>query len=140
MPITAEQWKQIESDLSMPYQRVRLKCDGHDVTALVTQIKAMRFAIAIYVDGEINFKRLWDKDEVAKKFYPLITRSLCKGKRRVAVSEFIKKRGIGKELKELLQKELDAKHSVLYPCWENGRSFCRHIRKTCTEIVLMEKM
>lgn len=136
MPITAEQWKQIESDLSMPYQRVRLKCDGHAVTALVTEMKAMRFGIAIYVDGEINFKQLWDKDEVAKKFYPLKTRSLCTGKRRASVQNFIQKRGVDKELKAILQKELDAKYSTLQPWWTNARAFCQHIQKTCTEIDL----
>ncbi len=138
MPLTDEQWKEIESDLGMPYRNVKLRCDGHDVSALVTEVKAMRFGIAIYVDGEINLKSLWDKDEIAMKFYPLHTKALCRGKRRAAVMDFLKKRGLDKDLRELLQKELNAKYSVLYPWWANGKAFCRHIRKTCTEIELKE--
>lgn len=137
MPLTDEQWKEIESTISMPYGRVNLKCDGHDITAVMKQIKPMRFGIAVYLDGRINFKKLFDKDEVAMKFYPLKTRSLFTGKERAAALEISKQRGLDKELKKLFKEKAEAKLSALYPYWSSAKAFCRHIRKNCTEIELI---
>lgn len=52
MTLSKEQWQDIEESLSYPYGTVKLKCDGHDVAAVVSVYKR-RLVVDVYVDGVV---------------------------------------------------------------------------------------
>jgi hypothetical protein len=84
--MTKDDWKKAESKLSYPYGRVEFLIDGYNITVIVVQEKAMKYVLAVYVDGKIDFKCVTDDCEVRRKFYFESRHSLLDAKQKKKLS------------------------------------------------------
>ena len=125
----------------MSYQlsRVKLKCDGYEVSAVVEQLR-MKLVVGIYINGYMRGKWLNDINcEESVKFFRRVKGYLVKGKKRTDLLHEINKRGVCHLTKKYYQELLDDHYFYVKPYWPNAKSFFRHIQKTCTNIELMEE-
>lgn len=136
--ITKEQWEEIEKSLSRPYGGVKLRCDGHDVSAIVMTDK-MKLVIEVYVDGFIKGEWLLNEHEIGVKFYEKKTKYTLRQKEREEARKNMNNKRLGKDLREMFKRHYEDKFSYYLPSWTNAKSFCRHIRKTCKSIELIEE-
>lgn len=138
MTFSKEQWQVLEMQLSSPFGRVQLKCDGYEVTAVVEKQK-MKLIVGIYVNGCIKGKWLLDKEcDESRKFFRHVKKYAVRGKKRTELLIESRKRGLHKEMKEFYQELLNKHYFYVTPYWPSSRPFFRHIRKTCNQIELME--
>lgn len=124
-------------ELEAPFGVVKLRCDGYEVSAVVQQIKPMRWAIAIYVNGEISGQWCLDGDERATKFFRETQRFLYPKKEREAYARLSKKKGFSAEYRRRLKEAAGRKVSRWYPYWTCGKAFLRHIKTSCKRIELV---
>lgn len=140
MAITAEQWKSIESDLSVPYGRVRLRADGTVLTIAVERGKGLRYVIAVYIDGIIKWKLCNDKQaEAPRKFWKLEKRYLYPAAKRAEFEKLAKKRGMPADLRGRYGRMATDCIEMYSPCWPSAKPLCRQLRKTCTELELLPR-
>ncbi|WP_153116048.1 hypothetical protein [Rhodocyclus tenuis] len=139
MAISKEQWAKIEEQLSLPWGRVEIKCDGYAVTACVSRDSktSMRYHVAIYVDGYMRGEWFKGEAEEAKKFCRPVSRPVLTGKLRQLYERLSKSRALPAAERKRNVEALNQKHTYWTPTFPNGKAFCRHIRKTCTDIELM---
>lgn len=135
--ITKEQWQDIEKTLSLPYQAVKLRCDEHDVYAVVGIYKR-KLCVDIYVDGFVKGEWFNDKSEIGNKFYPRVTKYFLKPQERKDALKKANNKRLDKDLRDYFRKGYEQKYSYLVPHFANAKSFCRHIRKTCQLIEFIE--
>ena len=137
MSLSKEQWKEIESALDHSFGRVKLKCDGYDITAVVETSK-MKLHVMIYIDGRFEGKWLDGEDERCIKFCQCKKRRVLRGEvRKKAIVNSANKR-LGKEMRAMFKRHLEDSIVWWTPFWTSPKAFCRHIRKTCTQIELIE--
>ena len=137
--ITKEQWEEIEKTLSYPYQSVKLRCDGYEVHAVVKSDN-MKLVIVLYIDGWMKGEWLKDESEMGVKFFDRKTKYLSKPKERAGAFKQMNNKRLPSDLRAIFKRIYEAKYSYFSPVWTSARSFCRHIRKTCNEIELMENV
>lgn len=133
--MSPQAWKDIEQALSHPYGGVRLRADGHVLGLMVERGKGLRFVVAVYIDGSIDFKRCVrpEPDAIERKFWQLKRRYLLTAKQRAEESAMAKKRGLPAEIKQQHTRWAEASVEILSPNWPDARALCRHLRKHCTE-------
>lgn len=139
MPITDEQWEKIEKALSYPYQSVKLRCDGYEVHAVVKSDN-MKLVIVLYIDGWMKGEWLKDESEMGVKFFDRKTKYLSKPKERASAFKQMNNKRLPSDLRAIFKRIYESQYSYFSPVWTSARSFCRHIRKTCNEIELMENV
>lgn len=137
MSLSKEQWMAIEKFLSVPFGHVTLKCDGYEITAQVQQSK-MTLLVMVYVDGQFKGSWLDGKDERCIKFYRCEKQLVLRGKMRKSVMAASTKKQLGKEMKAMFKRHLEDFIVHWTPYWTSPKAFCAHIRKTCTQIELIE--
>lgn len=141
MSLTKEQWKEVETALSLVglwRRAVKLMCDGYELTAQVVPISHLQAVIDIRIDGKHLQARYGENiDEIAHKF-------MCERKRftwplgvRKEAQTMARKRRASKEIKEYSQLVMTRQHSIFWPTWNSPVSLCRHLRKTCQSIELI---
>lgn len=132
--LTREQWAEVEKDLSIPYGHVKLRCDDHDITAAVERGKGLRYLVVVYIDGYVHSEHMKGEPQHVRKFWRERAYFAWPAKQRTEAAAQLKKRGIGKEYREFLQRVATASNTMWDPCWPNAAALCRHLRKTCTAI------
>jgi len=139
MPVTKEQWEQIEQELGQTFGTVYLVCDGHAIGARVEKDK-MKLVISVYVDGLIEYKYIPDKEnsEIPRKFWQEKKRFLMGGGTRKLYLKWSKSRLFSKEERARYAADANKTHSHWWPWWPNPKAFCRHIRKTCQSIEVVK--
>lgn len=138
MTISKEQWNQIEAELSRPFGNVDLVCDGYRVYATVGQVRILKYAVVVYVDGCIKGEWIKGEDERARKFYHEIKRFLYPAKARAEAKVRAKTRGTSADLKEVFTHVAARQMSTWTPFWSNPRALCRHLRKTCASVEVVK--
>lgn len=137
--LTKEQWAKVEADLSHPYCPVTLRCDGHEIVAKVEREKGLKFVVAVYIDGYIKGEWMKGEPEHVRKFWREFTTHLYTAKSRAEAAKALKRRGLGRELREFYRNTVEAKTKPMWmPSWPNPKALCRHLRKTCTTIELLQ--
>lgn len=139
MQLTAEQWQEVEKRLSMQWGSIKLRCDGHEVFAVVKSDK-MKLVIVLYIDGWMKGEWLKDESEIGVKFFDKKTKYLSNRKERADALKNMNNKRLASDLRSFFKRIYEAKYSYFSPVWTSAKSFCRHIRKTCTTIELMETM
>lgn len=139
--MTPEQWKQIEHDLSFAHGRARIKADGHVITMDVRPEKPLKFVIAVFIDGKIEWKRTHAPapDAPERKFWRVKKVYLSSPAKRAEYSALAKKRGTPKEMKALYEAWATEGFEMLDPSWPNAKALCRHLRKHCTAVELLPR-
>lgn len=118
--ITAQDWKDIERELKSLYSQVKLVCDGYSITVCLEQISQLKNAIAVYVNGKINLKWLFEDCEERRRFYCQKSRSVYSKKDLAAFKKISKK----------IFKEMQAKKIIYYDThWTSFRSLKAHLIK-----------
>lgn len=104
--MTKDEWLLVKNRLSHPWGAVTLMVDGYTLMLRVEQVKALKFSIAPYVNGE--FKGIWLRGdcEEAKRFLrpvqiPVFTPSV-KARLKKGLSKTAIKRVFGNRLDETL--------------------------------------
>lgn len=138
MAVTKEQWQAIEDQLMGSFGQIKLKCDGFEVNASIQRVSALQLGICIYVNGWV--KGEWYKGEAdeARKFLRRTDHYVWKAKDRAEAEKWLKKRGLDAKTREFWHGVATDKSSVWCPWWTNAKAFCRHLRKTCTEIEVIQ--
>ena len=138
MSLTKQQWLEVEQSLSHPYGRVRLNADGHLLTLSVEKGKGLRYLVAVYIDGVIDWKLCNDNEaELPRKFWKLERRYLYPAAHRAECAKLAKKRGMPADIRDIYTRQSTACSEMHSPCWPNAKDLCRHLRKTCTSIELL---
>lgn len=146
MPITDKQWKLIELLISMPLGSVKLKCDNYIVNAVVKPLndgkprRGIHLVVAIFVDGEMKGSWAEQDDERCKKFWRKKIRHLLEPNLRKKALLASEDRSLPREERKFYKENAEKTFEVWQPYWETPGAFCRHIRKTCNEIELMENV
>lgn len=137
MALTKEQWQVLENQLSYPLGRVKLRCDGYQISAYVEKSKGLKFEIMVYIDGEFRGVWLNGEDERCLKFYRAIKHYLWRGKLREELKDDLRKRQT-KESRDRYKEMLEEHFFTWVPYWPSASAFFRHIRKTCKQIEVMD--
>lgn len=66
--MTPELWKKVEAALLFPWGRVDLQCDDYRLTLTVVQIKRLRYAIHIFVNGVFLGEWMGEDCEERRRF------------------------------------------------------------------------
>jgi hypothetical protein len=133
--ITKAKWTALEQRLSNPYGRIELLADGYRIVASVERYKALSWKVVIYIDGTISFAWISQDREETRKFWQRRERFLHPKKYRDDMKKWVKSRD---EWKRDMAQRAHAMHVMWSPTWPNAKAFCRHIRKTCTDIRLIK--
>lgn len=133
MPLSKQRWDEIETNLSRQFGAVTLKCDGYQVTAVV-QSYQMRLHVMIYIDGEFQGKWLDGKDERCTKFYRYKKKYIFSAEKRRRAHVLAQKEKFDPETRAMFKRHTEAFIEQWVPYWTSPAAFCRHIRKTCTDI------
>lgn len=62
--MTAEDWKKVESKLSIPYSSVELKVDGYNLTVGHALEKPLKYCLVVYIDGVFKTNWLFEDCEI----------------------------------------------------------------------------
>ncbi|MDP1681056.1 MAG: hypothetical protein Q8L39_04700 [Burkholderiales bacterium] len=138
MPISKEQWVEIEYQLSSIPGRVELRCDGHAVVAEIAGVGTLKQGIAVYIDGSIKGIWLKGEDEIARKFHRESKRFARSMKTRELYKKTAANRRLPKDVREEYARRAAQTYSIWYPWWTNVKAFRRHISKTCKEIDIVK--
>lgn len=126
MPMTREQWKHFEEQLSQPYGRLNLLVDGRLLELHVRHLDR-KLVIAWYVDGNFLGKWLTEDCEERRRFARHSTRHLFSAKVRKGVHKsFQKKYG------------LDGTYTGYHWFWLSPAALRRHLVKHNASIELAE--
>jgi len=139
MTISKEQWADIEDQLIGPMGRVKLICDGYKINAVIEHNK-MKLVVSVYVDGCIKGEWIFNKEasDIPLKFHQEKKSFVFTEKYRALLTKQAKSRFFSKEEREKAAADAKKVNSHWWPHWPNAKSFCRHIRKTCTSIDIVK--
>lgn len=137
MPLSKEQWLEIEKSLGYQFGKVKLMCDGYEITARVESSR-MKLYIMIYIDGLFKIEWADGKDDRCIKFYKKSIKYFSSAKVRKAALKPSRLRYLSKEDREHFKESVEKKFEYFVPYWTNPKALCRHIRKTCTDIEFIE--
>jgi hypothetical protein len=137
--MTPSQWKEVEERLSHPYGRAVLQADGHRVVAEVRPYKGLRYCVAVFIDGVIDWKWVDGKHAPARKFWRERKHYLYSAAKRAEAAKQAKKRGMSAGLRQWWADQAEAHFIQFDPLWPNAKALCRHLRKTCAEVSVVEE-
>ncbi|UQA21839.1 hypothetical protein [Stenotrophomonas sp. NY11291] len=126
-----EEWQRFDEALASPWAGgVEVLADGHRLQIAVRQIKPLKFAVLVYVDGQIKQEFCNAGNAIGLKFYR--PRTVC-GYTRADQARMQK--DWGKRWTKAQVKK--ATVVVNDPRWGSPSALRRHLVKTCTEIHLV---
>ncbi|MCK2095657.1 hypothetical protein [Thauera aromatica] len=131
-----QDWKEVEAVLGYPYGRVRLRADDHVITLVIERGKGLRYVVAVYIDGVIEWGKTMrpEVDAVERKFWRCRRVFLFGQKERANMAAMAKKRGLPAEIKASYARQAEAGFEMLDPTFTSGKAACRHLRKTCAQV------
>lgn len=138
--MSPEDWKAIERELAHPHSRARLLADGHELTLVVERGKGLRYVIAVYIDGKIEWIKavMPAADDVERKFWRTRRTFLYPPKVRAHAAAQAAKRGMPAEVRGIWKRKAEASFEMLDPTFASGKAVCSHLRKTCTQVERLE--
>lgn len=134
--MTPQDWKEVEAKLGTPYGRARLRADGHVITLAVERGKGLRYVVAAYIDGRIEWQKCSrpEPDAIERKFWRARFHYLYSAAQRAKAAAGAKKRGMPADIKAILQSLAEAGFEMLDPSFTSGKAACSHLRKHCTTV------
>lgn len=124
---TAEQWKRIESAIMAGFPAI-LRIDGYDVLLHLGQLKGLRYAIVVQVDGKIDTGLMHQDCEITRRFWRKITTPKWSVKARQAMRKM--------SARQLKKMGLDPTETRFYwaPLWASFEALRRHLARHNTDI------
>ncbi len=127
--MTNEEWKIVEHELSSLFGSVKMKIDGYDVCVQVARVSAMKFCLAIYIDGKFKGKWVTEDCEIRRRFCQQHKNSLLTREDR---NRLKRER---KVVREAVEKK--ATYYWYEPYWGSFRSMKNHLVKNNKSIELI---
>lgn len=131
--MTKAEWDELKHKLSYAYGREELMVDGFKLTLTVQCVKALKYEITPYVNGE--FKGIWcrDKTEEAVRFMCPKTIHLFSPTQKKKMT-----RGLSKKLIKEWFPNIDAKSTYYVWGWTSFASLKAHLIKNNKSIELVK--
>jgi len=133
MAISKEQWAEIKLELSHPHGVVELDCDGYRVSLQVERVQALKYEIAVYVNGFMRGAWLAGDSEEGRRFLQTVEYFVNSAKARAAL---IKIYG-GKRCKKDELARINKKFSMRKAGWTSVTSLSRHYVKNNQNVSLI---
>jgi hypothetical protein len=108
--MTPAQWKELQQKLNSPYGYAKLLVDGYTITLQVerTSAKSMKYEIALYVNGKIDFKQGKDDCEERRRFWRKTVRKVFSPAKKASILKGFGKRDAARLAKQMnLDKTFD---------------------------------
>lgn len=121
--MTKDEWLLVKNKLSHPWGSVTLMVDGYKLALRVEQVKALKFEIMTYVNGE--FKGSWMKQgsEEGMRFLRPVKIAAYKPAQKARITKGVSK----KMIKEVFGDRLDATCTVFFWGWPTFGPLQRHL-------------
>ena len=134
--MTPQDWKDIEQALATPYGCARVLADGHELTLAVERSKGLRYVVAIYIDGKIDWGKTVrpEADAIERKFWRVRRHYLHTAKDRAEYAAQAKRRGMPPEIKASYARQAEASFEMIDPTFASGKAACAHLRKHCSQV------
>ncbi|WP_199052394.1 hypothetical protein [Aquitalea sp. ASV15] len=133
--LTAEQKEKLISDLSFPWGKADLMCDGRRITLEVRRSsKGMTYRVCTFVDGVFEYK--WAQGATPVPEQKFLRKSVRPNVSPVKRKELEKKFG-----KRWVQKDkfINGAVTLYLPDWSSGKAAINHLCKVCDSVELAEK-
>lgn len=128
--MTAEDCKEVESKLSIPYSSVELKVDGYNLTVGHVLEKPLKYCLVVYIDGVFKTNWLFEDCEIRRRFCNRHTKSILTAK---------DKKALKRERKAFREKIIkDSTYEWYEPYWSSFRSLKSHLIKNNKSIEIVE--
>lgn len=123
------QWDKVEQRLRMMHYPVQLKVDGYELYLILLPDKGLKQCIAVYVNGCIKGKWIYNDCEIRRRFYNRRTKLMLR-------ASYLKK------LSKARQKALKEKYTYEYfsPYWTSFNRMKNHLIKNNSDIELITKL
>ena len=134
--MTPQDWKDIEQALATPYGHARVLADGHELTLAVERSKGLRYVVAIYIDGKIEWGKAVrpEADAIERKFWRSKRTFLYGSKERAHAAAQAKKRGMPEGVRKIWARQAEASFERLDPTFPSAKAACAHLRKHCSTL------
>lgn len=129
--MTSEEWLLAEKSTLYSYDGCKLMIDGYGVELRLEPETLYKKHIAVYVNGKIEGKWLFDDCEERRRFFQPRTRTISKNK---AQKELFKR--LSKKQQSIWNEK--SKYTYYWPYWGNFASLKRHLIANNKSIELVE--
>lgn len=125
-----EDWKEVESRLSIPYSSVKLKVDGYNVKIGHALEKPLKYCLVVYIDGKFKMEWALNDCDIRRRFCNRHTKSILTAK---------EKKALKRERKAFREKIIkDSTYEWYEPYWSSFRSLKSHLIKNNKSIEIVE--
>lgn len=133
MKLSKEQRDKVINDLSYPWGRADLMCDGYRVTLSVERAKGMPYRVMTYVNGRFEGAWMFPKEECQEaKFMRKVVRLVCSPKHKREMEKIMGKRRVAKD--PYYSKTL----THYMPDWASGKAALSHLCKVCDSVQVID--
>jgi hypothetical protein len=134
--LTPAQWKALTNQLSVPWGAAELLCDGVRLQLQVERSSktAIKYAVMVYIDGEIDWNLVNKPDDNAKKFWREENKTVFPPSHLTKFLKGIPKRSHARVVKEM---KLDGKVTYFWPHFNAPSMLIRKLKANCKQIVVV---
>lgn len=136
--LTKEQWATVKTQLGHPWGRAGLMIDGYRITLEVRRVSAtaIRYEIAVFVNGSIKGEYLMNDCEERRRFYRPIVKKYHSKKERESLLK-IGRKTLQRWAKENKLFDPDATYTIYGPSWGTFDPLRRHLEANNDSIELL---
>ncbi|MCG9624615.1 hypothetical protein L1D34_07150 [Vibrio mediterranei] len=130
MPISKQQWKQLERELSQSWVSVRMKYKGYDLYIARVNLSESQTALAVYVDDVINAMWGYPNREVEGK--PSIVEDVWRKRSMACFKPLVVKdieKALGKREAKKRFPKLHDRIEYYESCFPKASVLCRQFKK-----------
>lgn len=124
---------EIEKRLYGPHCGIKLRVDGHELTAEVRKVskRSMTYGVVLFVDGWLRGENLKVESEIGAKFYPLRVRNFLKQ------SQYDSHRKVfGKRKADAFRKRCEYQYRE--SSFRSAKALIAQLKKTCVQVEIVE--
>ncbi len=135
MKLNAEQKEKLITELSLPWGRAQLLCDGRRITLEVRRVsKGISYRVCTFVDDVFEYKWAQGATEYPEqKFLRKSVRPNVSPAKRKALEKQFGKRWVQKD------PFVNGSVTLYLPDWSSGKAAINHLCKVCDSVELAEK-
>lgn len=133
MPMSKEDWAEVEQALKSFYNTVELDCDGYFLSLRLVRTDTFRNAIVFYVNGRYLGKWALDDCEERRRFHRPMQISAYPKKYRAILKK------MNKRQRQIVRIDPDKKITYHSGQWTSFAALRRHLTKHNTDISLIRE-
>lgn len=129
--LSREEIQRIDTELSLPYGCVVLRCDSETVTIQVQRAKPRRYDMMVYVNGWFRGSYLNEAAPEHRFYRPSKIRAYSPSHRMHIEKQF------GKRKARMYFPDLDKTKTIFLPTWNTPGSMLRHFARVSKAVTLV---